>query len=239
METVGAQILDCLARVERQRQRRAVEMALGETTQRLKAFQQERFRRAYGDLLATPRYTQAARFFLEELYGPADFSRRDAQFQRIVRPLVRLFPCEVVDTVHALAQLHALSEELDSAMAELLLRNQPLDSGLRATDYIAAWQAVGQPEARQRQIELTLAVGRALDIYTRKPLLRHSLRLMRGPAQLAGLHELQDFLECGFDTFRAMRGAQEFLGTVQAREQDWAQQLFAGDPAGKLPSLMG
>jgi len=233
METVGAQILDCLARVERQRQRRAVEAALGDTTQRLKAFQQERFRRAYGDLLATPRYTQAARFFLEELYGPADFSRRDAQFQRIVRPLVRLFPCEVVDTVHALAQLHALSEELDSAMAERLL-----ESPLQAADYTAAWQAVGQPEARQRQIELTLAVGRALDVYTRKPLLRHSLRLMRGPAQLAGLHELQDFLECGFDTFRAMRGAQEFLGTVQGREQELAQHLFAGDPQGKLLQLM-
>ncbi|WP_374437559.1 hypothetical protein [Inhella sp.] len=233
MSEVGAQILDCLARVERQRQRRAVEAALGDTTQRLKAFQQERFRRAYGDLLATPRYTHAARFFLEELYGPADFSRRDAQFQRIVRPLVRLFPCEVVDTVHALAQLHALSEELDSAMAERLL-----GSGVQAPDYIAAWQAVGQPEARQRQIELTLAVGRALDVYTRKPLLRHSLRLMRGPAQLAGLHELQDFLECGFDTFRAMRGAQEFLGTVQGREQDWAQRLFAGDPEGALPQLM-
>ncbi len=233
MEPVGAQILDCLARVERQRERRAVEAALGETTQRLKAFQQERFRRAYGDLLATPRYTHAAKFFLEELYGPADFSRRDAQFQRIVRPLVRLFPCEVVDTVHALAQLHALSEELDSAMAERLL-----GTNLQAADYTAAWQAVGQPEARQRQIELTLAVGRALDVYTRKPLLRHSLRLMRGPAQLAGLHELQDFLECGFDTFRAMRGAQEFLGTVQGREQELAQHLFAGDPEGRLRQLM-
>lgn len=233
MEAIGAQILDCLARVERQRQRRAVESALGDTTQRLKAFQQERFRRAYGDLLATPRYAGAARFFLEELYGPADFSRRDAQFQRIVRPLVRLFPSEVVHTVHTLAQLHALSEELDSAMAERLQ-----GTSLQAADYTIAWQAVGQPEARQRQIELTLAVGRALDVYTRKPLLRHSLRLMRGPAQLAGLHELQDFLECGFDTFRAMRGAQEFLGTVQAREQDLAQHLFAGDPQGKLLQLM-
>ncbi|MFO1253758.1 MAG: hypothetical protein U1E77_22065 [Inhella sp.] len=71
MSEVGAQILDCLARVERQRQRRAVEAALGDTTQRLKAFQQERFRRAYGDLLATPRYAGAAKFFLEELYGPS------------------------------------------------------------------------------------------------------------------------------------------------------------------------
>jgi hypothetical protein len=58
-----------------------------------------------------------------------------------------------------------------------------------------------------------LAVGTALDRYTRNPLLRHSLRLMRGPAQAAGLGVLQAFLERGFDTFGEMRGATEFLQT--------------------------
>ena len=38
-------------------------------------------------------------------------------------------------------------------------------------------------------------------------MLRNSLRLMRGPAQVAGLGDLQAFLESGFETFRAMRGA--------------------------------
>ena len=59
-----------------------------------------------------------------------------------------------------------------------------------------------------------LAVGSALDRYTRNPLLRASLRLMRGPAAAAGLGALQGFLERGFDTFREMRGAREFLDTV-------------------------
>ena len=61
-----------------------------------------------------------------------------------------------------------------------------------------------------------MAVGSALDRYTRNPLLRTSLRLMRGPAAAAGLGVLQAFLERGFDTFRDMRGAQEFLATVAA-----------------------
>ena len=30
------------------------------------------------------RYAGAARFFLDELYGPGDFSQRDAQFARVV-----------------------------------------------------------------------------------------------------------------------------------------------------------
>ena len=56
---------------------------------------------------------------------------------------------------------------------------------------------------------------------------------MRGPARAAGLGELQIFLETGFDTFRAMNGAQEFLAIVKRREEELAAALFAADPQGR------
>lgn len=230
-DPVGQAILDALARVEQERIKRAAHPDLAARTLQLKTLQQDRFRRAYADLLAAPRYAGAARFFLDELYGPRDFTKRDAQFQRIVRPLVKLFPCEVVDTVLQLALLHALSEQLDTRMAEQLL------PGFGPEDYVRAWIAVGEPAAREQQIQLTLKVGRALDVYTRKPMLRGMLRLMRGPASAAGLSELQQFLECGFDTFREMRGAGHFLASIESREQEWARQLFAGDPEARFAAL--
>lgn len=233
-DPIGTDILDCLAHVAQERTTRANAPALGARCTALKALQQQRFQRSYADLLAAPRYAGAARFFLNELYGPRDFSRRDAQFQRIVKPLVRLFPREVVHTVHELAKLHALSERLDTAMAEAL----PADTAAPTpAQYVQAWQAVGQAEARQQQIDLTLSVGRALDVYTRKPFLRHALRMMRGPASAAGLSELQAFLECGFDTFREMNGADHFLATVREREMTWAATLFAGDPEQRWTAL--
>ncbi|MBH9552212.1 FFLEELY motif protein [Inhella gelatinilytica] len=225
-------ILDALEHVEHQRARRAAHPGLAARTEDLKRFQQARFRQAYQDLLHSPRYAGAAGFFLDELYGPRDYSQRDAQFRRIVRPLVRLFPKEVVTTVQTLAELHALSEELDTEMA-LALR-EPAN----ASAYVAAWQQVGRAAHRQAQIQLTLQVGQALDRYTHKPLLRQALRMMRGPAAAAGLEDLQRFLECGFDTFRAMQGADEFLARVQQRETAWAQTLFQGDPGGDLRRLM-
>ncbi len=232
-DPIGNDILDCLARVAQERATRAADPALGARCVALKALQQRRFQRSYADLLAAPRYAGAARFFLDELYGPRDFSRRDTQFQRIVKPLVRLFPREVVHTVHELARLHALSEELDTAMA----RQLPDDP--TPAQYVQAWQAVGRQASRQQQIDLTLGVGRALDVYTRKPFLRHALRMMRGPAAAAGLGELQTFLECGFDTFRAMNGAEHFLDTVHQRETAWGETLFAGDPEGRFAALLG
>lgn len=231
-------ILAELEVVSRERAVRAADPALAAGVVALKAYQQQRFARTYADLLASPRYAAAARFFLEELYGPKDFSQRDEQFARVVPGLVRLFPKEIVETVEVLARLHALSETLDTQMARHLL-GTPLDRQA----YARAWRATGQRQAREQQIDFTLAVGRDLDRLTRKPFLRASLHLMRGPARAAGLPALQQFLETGFDTFKAMGGAVEFLGTVGARERELARALFeavagsedAGGALGQLP----
>lgn len=215
-------ILHDLDAVEAERRERDASPELSRRVAALKAYQQRRFMKTYADLLASPRYAPAARFFLDELYGPGDFSRRDAQFARVVPALVRLFPQEVIDTVGVLGGLHALSERLDTAMARQLRGD-----AVEAAGYLAAWQAAGAAEDRERQIELTLAVGAELDRLTRKPLLRGALHLMRKPARAAGLGELQRFLETGFDTFKAMDGSSEFLAMVGARERELAAMLFA------------
>lgn len=222
-------ILEPLERVEYERAVRATDAALQARTIALKAFQQQRFASTYADLLASPRYAGAARFFLDELYGPRDFAQRDAQFARVVPALVRLFPNEIVDTVTTLAQLHALSESLDTEMARRLAQ-----AAISDADYRRAWQATGRPDDRERQVALTLQVGAELDRYTRRRLLRQSLRMMRAPARAAGLEELQRFLETGFDTFGAMGGAAEFLGIVGERERAFAARLFAPG-TGELP----
>src|SRR5262245_6925798 len=50
----------------------------------VKQFQHSRFARDYATLLSDSRYGVAARFFLDELYGPGDFAARDAEFERVV-----------------------------------------------------------------------------------------------------------------------------------------------------------
>ena len=221
MSNPGDLILQHLGAVRVERAARAADAGLALRVAQVKRYQQQRFARDYADLLANPRYSGAARFFLDDLYGPGDFSQRDAQFARIVPAIVKLFPGEVVTTVQALTALHALSEQLDTTMARHF-EALPLT---RRT-YGVAWRLTGQPAKRQRQIELMLDVGNALDVYTHRPLLRHSLRMMRMPARAAGLSELQVFLESGFETFRAMHGAQDFLTQIAQRERAMAAGLF-------------
>jgi hypothetical protein len=229
MSTSAAVILAHLNGVAAERARRAADPSLDARVVAVKRFQQRRFSYTYADLLASPRYAAVARFFLDELYGPGDFTRRDTQFARMVPAMTHLFPGELVDTVARLAELHALTETFDTAMA------QTLDSDrLLAADYARAWQRVGRPADRERQIVLTLSIAVDLDRYTRSFWLRKSLHVMRGPARAAGLTELHRFLENGFDIFRAMDGAAAFIEMVGTRERALAARLFdAGfEPSG-------
>lgn len=228
MNAAAQAVLVSLAEVQRERERRAADPALDRRVHAVKRFQQRRLAATYADLAAMPRYRQATGFFLDELYGPEDFTRRDAQFARVV-PGLKLFPQEVGRTIVALGQLHAVSERFDSQMAEAA--GAQADGELDAAAYGRAWRAVGQPADRERQIALLLQVGEALDRHTRSRLLRATLHMMRAPARAAGLEALQHFLETGFDAFAEMGGAGEFLRTIGERERKLAGELFAGgDP---------
>jgi hypothetical protein len=117
-----------------------------------------------------------------------------------------------------------LSETLDTATAMQLP-----EGSITPLDYIGAWGRTGHASDRERQIDLTLRIAERLDRITRMPMLRNALRLMRAPARAAGLSELQRSLETGFDVFKAMKGANEFIALIGSRERALAAALFAAD----------
>lgn len=229
---VATRIRQAVSRVSQLRASAAVRPELATAVVRIKAFQARRFAATYSDLLHSGPFMAAARFFLDELYSERDYSERDAQFGKIAGAIQRFFPAQVAETATALAELHALTEELDHAMAGAWLASeavQPASSG-DVSRYIAAWRNVGRPVDRERQLQVVLGIGHEMVRLTRTPGLRMMLRMMRTPAHAAGLGSLQKFLESGFDTFadlsRRREVAEAFLDTIQAREAALIASLF-------------
>lgn len=216
---------------------RASNPILGGALERLAEWQSRRLADTYADLASDARYAEAIAFFREDLYGPGDYSRRDADLTRIVPMLTRLLPDPVVATVARAMELNALSHELDRD----LIRHLPRADGLFGVDdYCRAFRRMGRDADRRRQIGLIVEVGRSLDRYVRQPMIRGALTMMRGPARVAGLGDLQAFLERGFSAFRRMDGAAIFLAAVAQRETALLDAIMAGasapftDPAGPL-----
>ena len=206
----------------------------------LKAWQAERLRLTYSDLLAHPRYRQAALFFLTDLYGARDYSQRDADVARILPRLKALLPAAALSAIADAVELDALSEQLDHEMSAALAASNVDTVTVEA--YARAYRACANQAAREHQIALSHAIGSALDKLTRIAFLETSIKMMRKPAKMAGLAQLQNFLERGFVTFKQMAGAAEFLDTIRVRETEVMNRLFdaVGDPfADKVPPATG
>ncbi len=189
----------------------------------LKTFQSQRLARTHADLLGDPDTRDAALFFLEELYGARDLTQRDSDVERIIPTLEKLMPYHTLEVITDAITLDALSETMDSIMARHL--GQHFD----AADYASAYREFTSSAERQRQIELVQALGNALCHLVRIPFLSVTLVMMRGPAKMAKLGNLQNFLERGFTTFKAMKKPQAFVQTITTREMHISQRIFDGE----------
>lgn len=228
-EAIGHRLATCIAEVRQLRAERAGD-SRAEDYPRLKAWQAARLARSYADLLASPRYRPAAEFFLSDLYGPKDLSARDEELARVVPVMVRVLPARALLTLLEAVKMDTLSESLDSGMV-LALRRAGHDGEIDWPAYVAAYRNCGRQADRELQIALVGKIGTTLDRLTRMPLIHLSLKLMKGPAQLAGLAALHAFLQSGFDAFSHMKGADEFLAIVTARETALMRELFASPDA--------
>jgi hypothetical protein len=196
----------------------------------LQRWQARRLAASFADLSADPRHAAAARFFLDELYGDQDARWRERDLRRMAPTLVRWLPTPMLGTVANALELDALSHELDLAIAKALEERLEPGEFVDGGRYAAAYRASAPPAARERQLELLMSVGHDLDRVVHMPLLSTLLKLARGPASAAGIGGLQGFLERGFDAFRAMRGADDFLEAIRSRESRLMERLYAGDP---------
>ncbi|MDR3372083.1 FFLEELY motif protein [Rhodoferax sp.] len=220
-------IRDAISRVSELRQIGSQDADLSRALSEVKGWQAKRFSNSYQDLLASPIYSGCANFFLEELYSARDYSQRDAQFAKVAVAIELTFPAQVMDIAVTLAELHQTTEELDLEMAKSW---QGLGKKTPSVRYIESWLKVGQRGKREWQLDTVLKIGWELAALTRKRSLRLLLKMMRRPAELAGLGELQVFLETGFDLFselaRNSNAVNEFIDNIRKRESQWIDDLF-------------
>ncbi len=196
----------------------------------VKEWQAQRLARTHRALLEDPQSARAARLFLDDLYGAKDFSRRDAELARLVPMMVRLLPRSALETVADAIEMDALSERLDLGLARELRETDP--ARITAARYADAYRRTGSRAERERQLALIQQIGHSLDRLVRHPMIGRLLKSMAGPARLAGLSQMQDFLVRGFEAFRAIGGAAAFLQAIEARERAILESIYAGAQEG-------
>lgn len=197
----------------------------------LRRFQVQRMTRTHADLLASAESRAAADFFLSDLYSPEDLTKRDANLERMIPTMERLLPVAALETIADAIALDALSEKLDAAMAA------KLGETFTDAEYIAAYRKVTARADREKQIGYVEQVGGALCELVRIPFVGGTLAMMRGPAKLADMKELQGFLERGFKSFKEMKQPQDFVATIVRREREIMGRLYSGKKYPFFPEM--
>lgn len=200
------------------------EGALRDSLDRLQTWQRARLKATYADLAARPRYAAACEFFLDELYGGRDVHARDRQLKRVVPVMRRFLSDHLIHATGEAMRLQAVSLEFDFELARLLQSVEYIDQPA----YARAYREQGGWAERRGQIALIRSLGELLDETVRRPLVRRLVRVMRGPAEMAGVGRLQRFLERGLDSFARMQGAKRFLDTIEERESEALAAMQSG-----------
>jgi len=196
----------------------------------IRRYQAGRLRRSFAHFLDDPARAPAATFFLGDVYGDRDFTRRDADIARVLPTMRRLLPARLLETVADAIELGALSQALDLRMVEALQALAPRRRKLDDALYAAAYRQVGRAGLRRRQVRLIGRVGRGFGKALKMRGVSALLAFSRGPARLAGLTGLQGFLERGYDAFDALGDPDAFVAEIERDEGEVSRRLFAGHP---------
>jgi hypothetical protein len=214
-----------LVHLRKLQQMRGASANMSPSLRRVKDWQHQRLALTYADLSADARFAPATAFFLDELYGGKDCALRDRDLVRMVPTMQRLLPAFALETVEKAIALDVISEECDQAMAAATAHLNKLSEAT----YCAAFRQIGMQAAREHQVVLMQEVGARLDVVVKKSMIYTTLKMLRGPSKLAGMGEIQAFLEAGFTAFRHMQGAEYFLQTIARREATFITRIFADE----------
>jgi hypothetical protein len=192
----------------------------------LQQWQRARIARSFQDLAEQEGYRPAVHFFLTELYGGLDFRERDQEMAKVMPVMIRFLPDGTLATMSEAFELQAMSLEFDMQLAAEMARRGlvKLDMDL----YCEVYRAGDDRAGRERQILLIRKLGHDLDKLVTRPWVNYLVRLLRGPAHAAGFGRLQEFLESGLESFRALEDPVLFIETIYEREWSAMEKLFAG-----------
>ena len=196
----------------------------------LRAWQAERLKHTYRDLLENPRYQKACIFFLEDIYAARDFSRRDHDMEQLYKLASRFIPDTMLTLFRALFEINTLTNSLDQRLLDTLTSQLGLTDSLTAEMYAEAYRLCDNYAERTYQIELLAALIHDVGVGVREPLVAVALQVAHAPAKMGGWNEVYDFAQRGYRAFKKMRHPGVFSHTIQQREQRILDRIYAGDP---------
>ena len=205
---------------------------LMDTIKAVQSWQCKRLLASHQDLYQQKRFKPAVEFFVNELYGPNDFSQRDDDIARVVPKMSKFLPEKALQSLASALHLNTLSFELDFELARKLV-----NSDINCNSYAAAYFECDNLITRQQQIDYIATLGSDLADVVKMKGIASLLFISRKPAKLAGVLALHEFLEKGFKSFKNLGNVDDFVIPIVNKERQIMQQLANPNSPNPLPDV--
>lgn len=199
----------------------------------IQEWQSKRLQKTHNLLLQDERYQDATLFFLEDIYGGIDLTELSHQIERVMNKAFRILPEKVMTTSTYALEFNALSAELDEAMACFIFNEMGVVD-ITFDVYIEAFREAVDISLRHRQAALAKMLGQGLDKYVRSRLVYGTFKMVKRPAVKAGIGELYNFMDKGFDVMRPLGSAKGLIDAIVDEEVAIVDRIYEGndDPFG-------
>lgn len=191
----------------------------------LKKFQTQRLAQTHKDLLNDYGTKDAAQFFFSEVYGDKDFSKRDSDVKKFAPIMQKVLPVAAINTIVNALTLNDLTEKMDLKMLDYIGDCEAITQESYVNAFIQTDEAL-----RRKQVKLIHTIGMDLCVLTKIPFLATTLKLMSGPAAMANLMDLHQFLSGGFFVFKNTVNPQGFISKLTQREEAIMDNIYHQKP---------
>ena len=205
---------------------------LVDTIKAVQTWQCKRLLASHQQMYQQKRFKPAVEFFIDELYGPNDFSQRDQDIARIVPKMSKFLPEKALQSLASALHLNTLSFELD-----LDLARQLAGSEINRASYAKAYVDCDNLATRQQQIDYIHTLGSDLADVVKMKGIASLLFISRKPAKIAGVLALHEFLEKGFKAFKNLGNVQDFILPIVEKERIIMLQLADPNSPNPLPDV--
>ena len=164
----------------------------------------------YSEFEEHPETAAAVEFVISDLIGTG-ISSRDADMARIIPVMTRLLPANALQATASAMELNARALAINLDICQHLSPQLEAGAGFSEREYCEAFRGSTSLDECHELIDLTITLGHTLNRLVHNRLLGATLRAMHYPAHAAGFAAMQDFLEKGFATFRAIEDIDYFL----------------------------
>jgi hypothetical protein len=198
----------------------------------VQAWQCKRLLVSHQEMYQQKRFKPAVEFFINELYGPNDFSQRDQDIARIVPKMSKFLPEKALQSLASALHLNTLSFELDFDLAKQLV-----GVDISRDSYAKAYVNCDNLSTRQQQIDYIRTLGNDLADVVKMKGISSLLFISRKPAKMAGVLALHEFLDKGFKSFKNLGNVEDFITPVVNKEHEIMQQLANPNVPNPLPDV--